>query len=105
MKLSARNVLKGRVVALTPGAVNVEVVLEIAPGVQVVSIITKSSAESLGRAVGKDDPAMQFGDLQMHRDGCANSFEFVPLLQISEEGAEGWKKRKGTLVHEGLPDH
>lgn len=54
MKLSARNVLKGRVVALTPGAVNVEVVIEVAPGVQVVSIITKSSAESLGLAVGKD---------------------------------------------------
>ena len=54
MKLSARNVLKGRVVALTPGAVNVEVVIEIDPGVQVVSIITKSSAESLGLAVGKD---------------------------------------------------
>lgn len=54
MKLSARNVLKGRVVALTPGAVNVEVIIEIAPGVQVVSIITKSSAESLGLAVGKE---------------------------------------------------
>lgn len=54
MKLSARNVLKGRVVALTPGAVNVEVVIEVAPGVQVVSIITKSSAENLGLAVGKE---------------------------------------------------
>ncbi len=54
MKLSARNVLKGRVVALTPGAVNVEVVIEVAPGVQVVSIITKSSAESLGLSVGKE---------------------------------------------------
>lgn len=54
MKLSAHNVLKGRVVAITPGAVNVEVVIEIAPGVQVVSIITKSSAESLGLAVGKE---------------------------------------------------
>ena len=58
MKLSARNVLKGRVVAITPGAVNVEVVLEIAPGVQVVSIITKSSAESLGLAVGKEPYAV-----------------------------------------------
>ncbi len=54
MKLSARNVLKGRVMVITPGAVNVEVVIEIAPGVQVVSIITKSSAESLGLAVGKE---------------------------------------------------
>jgi len=34
--------------------VNVEVVIEVAPGVQVVSIITKSSAENLGLAVGKD---------------------------------------------------
>jgi len=34
--------------------VNVEVVIEVAPGVQVVSIITKSSAESLGLAVGKE---------------------------------------------------
>jgi molybdopterin-binding protein len=29
-------------------------VLEIAPGVQVVSIITKNSAESLGLAVGRE---------------------------------------------------
>lgn len=54
MKLSARNVIKGKVKAITPGAVNVEVVLEVAPGVEVVSIITKSSAESLGLAVGKE---------------------------------------------------
>lgn len=54
MKLSARNVIKGRVTAITPGAVNVEVIIEIAPGVEVVSIITKNSAESLGLAVGKE---------------------------------------------------
>ena len=54
MKLSARNVIKGRVVSVTPGAVNVEVVIEIAPGVEVVSIITKHSAESLGLAAGKE---------------------------------------------------
>lgn len=54
MKLSARNVLKGKVKAITPGAVNVEVVIEIAPGVDVVSIITMASANSLGLEVGKD---------------------------------------------------
>jgi len=53
MKLSARNVLKGKVKALTPGAVNTEVVIEVAGGAEVVSIITKASAESLGLAVGK----------------------------------------------------
>ena len=51
---SARNVIRGRVVAVTPGAVNAEVIIEIAPGVQVVSIITRNSVESLGLAVGKE---------------------------------------------------
>ena len=36
------------------GAVNSEVVLELAPGIQVVAIITRQSAESLGLAEGKD---------------------------------------------------
>ncbi|HOW55411.1 MAG TPA: molybdopterin-binding protein [Syntrophorhabdaceae bacterium] len=54
MKISARNLLKGKVKAITPGAVNTEVIIEIAGGAEVVSIITKSSAESLGLAKGKD---------------------------------------------------
>lgn len=52
MKLSARNILKGKVKAITPGAVDSEVVIELSPGVEIVSIITKSSAESLGLKVG-----------------------------------------------------
>jgi molybdopterin-binding protein len=52
MKLSVRNVLKGTVKAITHGAVDSEVVIELSPGVEVVSIITKTSAESLGLAVG-----------------------------------------------------
>jgi molybdopterin-binding protein len=54
MKLSARNVLKGKVVKVTHGAVNSEVVLELSPGIQVVSIITRQSAETLGLAEGGD---------------------------------------------------
>jgi molybdopterin-binding protein len=54
MKLSARNILKGKVIKLTPGAVNTEVILQLPGGAQVVSIITKSSAENLGLAVGKE---------------------------------------------------
>ena len=53
MKLSARNVLKGKIVKIIPGAVNSEVILELSGGSQVVSIITKESAEKLGLAVGK----------------------------------------------------
>jgi molybdopterin-binding protein len=54
MKISARNVLKGRVIRIVDGAVNSEVTLEVAPGIEIVSIITKASVESLGLAVGSD---------------------------------------------------
>jgi molybdopterin-binding protein len=54
MKISARNVFKGKVKQLKHGAVNSEVVVELADGVEVVSIITKFSAEALGLAVGKE---------------------------------------------------
>jgi len=54
MKLSARNVLKGKIKQVKVGAVNTEVILELSKGVEVVSIITKESAESLQLAAGKD---------------------------------------------------
>ena len=54
MKVSARNALKGTVKQVAPGAVNTEVTVEVAPGIEVVSIITKTSAESLGLAEGKE---------------------------------------------------
>lgn len=54
MKLSARNVLKGKVKKIIVGAVNTEVVIEVAGGVEVVSIITKESAEKLGLKEGKE---------------------------------------------------
>ncbi|MGD9939088.1 MAG: molybdopterin-binding protein [Clostridia bacterium] len=53
MKLSARNVLEGTVTNLTVGSVNTEVTLRLQGGTEVVSIITKASAESLGLAPGK----------------------------------------------------
>jgi molybdopterin-binding protein len=52
MKLSARNVLKGTVKSVTPGAVNSEVILELPGGVELVSIITKQSAEYLKLEAG-----------------------------------------------------
>ncbi|NLX36096.1 MAG: TOBE domain-containing protein [Chloroflexi bacterium] len=54
MQLSARNVLKGTVKQLTPGAVNTEVVVALPGGQEIVSVITKSSAERLGLAVGRE---------------------------------------------------
>jgi molybdopterin-binding protein len=54
MRISARNILKGKVVKVTRGAVNAEVVLELSGGTQVVSIITLSSVDSLEIKVGKE---------------------------------------------------
>jgi molybdopterin-binding protein len=57
MKISARNVLPGKILSIVRGPVTTEVTLEIAPGVQIVSTITSTSAESLqlvegGKAFG-----------------------------------------------------
>lgn len=53
MRISARNILKGQVKNIEPGAVNSEVVIELTGGTEVVSIITKESVERLGLANGK----------------------------------------------------
>ena len=52
MRISAKNQLKGTVRSLTSGAVNTEVVIELSGGETITSIITKSSAETLGLKVG-----------------------------------------------------
>jgi molybdopterin-binding protein len=54
MKLSARNQIKGKVVKVTNGMVSSEIVIDIGNGQQIVSVITKTSAESLNLAVGKE---------------------------------------------------
>ena len=58
MNISARNVLKGTVKKLTHGMVNSEVVIELGGGTEIVSVITKQSAEELGLAEGKDVQAV-----------------------------------------------
>ncbi|MDM0111811.1 molybdopterin-binding protein [Variovorax sp. J22R133] len=52
MKISARNVLPGKITAINHGPVTTEVTLEIAPGVEIVATITTTSANSLKLAVG-----------------------------------------------------
>ena len=54
MKISARNVLKGKVKAIHPGAINTEVTLELAPGLEITAVVTKHSAETLGLEIGRD---------------------------------------------------
>jgi molybdopterin-binding protein len=53
MKISARNILKGRAIVVSQGAVNTEIPLELAGGRQLVSIIFKESAKKHGLKSGK----------------------------------------------------
>jgi molybdopterin-binding protein len=52
MKLSARNTLAGIVRKVQPGAVNAEVVIEVAPSLNIVSVITLDAVKSLKLKVG-----------------------------------------------------
>lgn len=52
MKTSARNALRGRIAAVTPGAVNTEVALSLGDGVEIVAILTRTSVEELALDVG-----------------------------------------------------
>jgi len=54
MKISARNILRGRVVAIHEGAINSEVLIDIGGGKQLVSVITKTSVDALELEPGKD---------------------------------------------------
>jgi len=53
MKLSARNILKGKIKQVTHGAVESEILIELSPGVEIVSTITKASAEQMKLKEGK----------------------------------------------------
>ncbi len=58
MKVSARNLIPGKVKSITNGMVSSEVVIEFAPGVEIVSVITKHSVEAMGLKEGDSINAM-----------------------------------------------
>lgn len=53
MKISARNVLIGKVKRVVRGAVNSEVTIELPGGTEIVSIITNQSVDTLKLEAGK----------------------------------------------------
>lgn len=53
MKVSARNQLPGKVVAVTKGATTAHVKIEIAAGLVVTASITNESVDELGIGIGK----------------------------------------------------
>ena len=58
MKISARNILKGRIVDLTKGATTAHVRLELAGGSIVTASITNEAVDELGLAVGQEASAV-----------------------------------------------
>jgi molybdate transport system regulatory protein len=127
MKTSARNALRGTVEAITGGAVNSEVVLTIAPGVTVTSIITKSSVEDLHLKVGSPAIALikssfiilavgseplktsarnqLFGKVTSREDGAVNSEIIIDLAAgktlaatLTKESAEILDLKPGDPV-------
>jgi molybdate transport system regulatory protein len=54
MKISARNALRGKVKSIKKGGESCEVVIEVAAGVDVVSIVSPDSIAELELAVGKE---------------------------------------------------
>jgi molybdopterin-binding protein len=54
MKISARNILKGRIKSIVNGLVSSEVSVELPGGDIIISVITKTSAENLDLKEGKE---------------------------------------------------
>jgi len=53
MKISARNVLKGKVKSIKPGSVNDEITMLLSGGDEMVAIITKASSKRMRLAKNK----------------------------------------------------
>jgi molybdopterin-binding protein len=53
MKISARNMLNGKVKQIKPGTLNTEAIIELTSGGQVAYVITKKSVKNLESAVGE----------------------------------------------------
>lgn len=58
MKLSARNVLPGRIVSVTKGSTTAHIKIELSAGLIVTSSITNESVDDLGLKVGDNVSAV-----------------------------------------------
>ena len=54
MKISARNVLKGKIVSVTKGSTTAHVKIDVGGGIVVTSSITNAAVDDLKLAAGKD---------------------------------------------------
>jgi molybdopterin-binding protein len=69
MKLSARNVLKGRITGVTRGATTAHVKIEIGPGVVITASITNEAVDELRLANGEQAYAViKASDVMVGKD-------------------------------------
>ncbi len=47
MKISARNILSGKIKSIKPGAINDEIIVKLTGGDEIVAVITKESSKGL----------------------------------------------------------
>ncbi len=58
MKISARNVLRGKVKAIKKAELSAQVIIEVAPGIDIASLVSLGAIDELELAVGKEAMAV-----------------------------------------------
>jgi len=113
MKVSARNVFKGKITGLIDGAVNAEVEVTTAGGDKIVAIVTEGSVKSLGLAVGKEAVAYVKAPWVMVLAGDANvrfsarnqlAGKVTTLTKGAVNTEVGIELAGGTVVHAVITD-
>lgn len=102
MNVSARNVFKGKITALTDAAVNAEVEIGLSGGDKIVAIVTEGSVKSLGLAVGKEAVAYVKAPWVMLLAG-PQTVRFSARNQLSGKVASVQKGAVNTEVGIQLP--
>lgn len=102
MKVSARNVFKGKITTLVDGAVNAEIELTLPGGDKIVAIVTEGSVKALGLAVGKEAVAYVKAPWVMLLSGPAD-VKFSARNQLAGTVSEIRKGAVNTEVAITLP--
>lgn len=115
MKISARNVFKGRIETIKPGAVNSEVDLVIGGGDKLVAIVTNESVRSLQLAVGQEVTALVkassvlilagTGSKLSARNSLPGTIKKITQGQVSAEIAialAGGSEVHATITHDAV---
>lgn len=104
MKLSARNSLSGVIQKIDRGAVNAEVILEVAPGITIVSIITLDAVKALALKEGEKAYAViKASSVMIGVDQAVSSVEARSLGRRTHLTGLYLSLRKTSALPEGAP--